>query len=141
MVGEVESVEPAPPASEPSSEPPPSLGPVTRVERISWSAGEGQTLLELETDGAVGGGYELERLNDPPRLLLIVQGVRAPLARPNMAVGSSEVVGVRTGLHGTPPASRLHVVVDLADPTAQAGAIRVDGARIQVPIVSGAVSP
>ncbi len=99
-------------------------------------------MLELVADGTIAAdGYSIERLVDPPRLVIKVVGVVAPLARPNLAIGSSEIVGVRTGLHGAPPDSALHVVVDLADPTAEAGAASVAGSRLQVRVASGAVSP
>ena len=58
-----------------------------------------------------------------------------------LAIGSEEIVGVRTALHGSPPEAVLHLVVDLADPTAQAGAAETDGNLLQVRVSSTAISP
>ncbi len=133
-------VEPeAPTEAEPEPAP---LEPLTRIDEIRWTSTAGASVLELVADGAFSPeGHSVERLSDPPRLVIKVTGVTAPLARANLAVGTSEIVGVRTGLHGTPPSSALHVVVDLADPTAQADDAQIDGARLRVRVASGAVDP
>ncbi len=125
-----------------SAPPPAPSGPLTRIEEIRWRARAGVTLLELVADGAFAAdAYTMERLEDPPRLLLKISGVTAPLGSPTVAVGSEEVVGVRTGLHGSPPASALHVVVDLADPTAQVTEARAAGTVLQLRVASAAISP
>ncbi len=136
------AVEAEAPPQDPAPAAPAPTGPLTRVEEVRWQAAVGVTLLELVADGAFAtDGYTLERLEDPPRLLLKIAGVTAPLASPTVAVGSEEVVGVRTGLHGSPPATSLHVVVDLADPTAQVTAAEIRGAVLQLRVASSAISP
>lgn len=132
--------------SEPAAvEPAAPSGPLSRIETVRWNATGGATVLELVADGTfpadIGAGGSIERLEDPPRLLLKIAGVTEPLASPTLAVGSEEVVGVRTALHGSPPDSALHVVVDLADPTAQLSGASAEGGVLQVRIASGAVSP
>lgn len=124
------------------AEPAPPAELLSRIEEVRWvTTGEG-TLLELVADGAFpSDSYGIDRLEDPPRLLLKINGVTAPLATPTMAVGSEEVVGVRTALHGTPPSSALHVVVDLADPTAQLTASEDNGSLLTLRIASSAISP
>ncbi len=141
MVQEASEVEAVEPEEAAPAEPTPA-GPLTRIEEIRWETTGDGTLLQLLADGTFArGSYRIERLEDPPRLLLRISGVTAPLATPTLAVGSEEVVGVRTALHGTAPSTSLHVVVDLADPTAQAADAEVVGATLQLRISSAAISP
>ncbi len=143
-VAELEAIEfqeQAPVELEPAVPAAPS-GPMSRIEEVQWLASDDGTVLRLLANGAFPqDSYTIERLVDPPRLLLKIAGVTAPLATPNMAVGSDEVVGIRTALHGTEPSTSLHVVVDLADPTAQVSDSESADGMLQVRIASGAISP
>lgn len=126
---------PAPAAPEPS-------GPLTRIEDVRWEIREGSTFFVLQGDGLIPpDAFKIERLEDPPRVLLRIPGVTAPLPTPTRAVGSEEVVGIRTGLHQVADGSALHVVVDLASPTAQVTSAEADGSRLQLEVSSTAIAP
>jgi uncharacterized protein (TIGR02266 family) len=101
--------------TEPDESAAPALPPATRLERITWQAGAGETELALEFDGAVrSGDYEILRVEGgAPREVIRLYGLR-PFAQPRFEVGSGEVLSVRTGFHNRPTGAELHVVIDLA---------------------------
>ena len=119
-----------------------ATGPATSFEEVGWVASQGSTLLVLRGNGTITSDrVSSERLDDPPRILVKVQGIDQRLAQPTRAIGSEEVVGVRTGLHSRAGGSELHVVVDLASPTAELSSLETDGARLQLRISSTAIAP
>jgi Tfp pilus assembly protein PilZ len=118
---------------------PPQRAPLTRIEDISWLAGEGSTLLMLRADGTFGeDSYQVESMGgNAPRAILKISGVTQPYQAGTTDVGTAEVLRARTGLHP----SGLHVVLDLASSEARVVSTEVDGVVLQVRVSTGAASP
>lgn len=133
------AVEPGEPEAAPRLVSPPQRAPLTRIEDISWLAGEGSTLLMLRADGSFSeNSYEVESLGgEAPRAILKISGVTAPYEEGTAEVATAEVQRVRTGLHPT----GLHVVLDLASPAARVISTEVDGVVLQVRVSTGSGSP
>lgn len=123
----------------PSPEP---TGPATRIESVEWVEQSGSTLFTLTADGGLSQEtISVQRLQDPPRVLVKIPGIGSPLEPATRAVGSEEVVGIRTGLHQVDGGSQLHLVVDLASPTAEVKRMQTDGVRLQLEVASTAIAP
>ncbi len=113
---------PRPAARAPGEKPAPlpavreDTGPAaTGIEKITFEKAFGGTDVILWGNGAIRArGYVRSRIEgNPPRELIRISGIKrsAPAAR--LAVGTPEVLQVRTGLHA---GDELHVVLDLAGP-------------------------
>jgi hypothetical protein len=87
----------------------------TGVEKITFEKTLGGTDIILWGNGAIRSrGYVRSRLEgNPPRELIRISGIKRPAPAARLAVGSPEVLQVRTGLHA---GDELHIVLDLAGP-------------------------
>ncbi|MEA2600615.1 MAG: molecular chaperone DnaK [Acidobacteriota bacterium] len=86
----------------------------TAVEKITFEPAFGGTDVILWGNGALRSkSYTRSRIDgNPPRELIRITGIKHPFPSPRLAVGTPEVLQVRTGIHG----NELHVVLDLAGP-------------------------
>jgi uncharacterized protein (TIGR02266 family) len=86
----------------------------TAVEKITFERAFGGTDVILWGNGALHSkSYTRSRIDgNPPRELIRITGIKRPFPSPRVVVGTSEVLQVRTGIHG----NELHVVLDLAGP-------------------------
>ncbi len=110
-------------APKPQSEKPAPLpavkedtGPAaTGVEKITFEKAFGGTDIILWGNGAIRSrSYARSRLEgNPPRELIRITGIKRPAPAARLAVGTPEVLQVRTGLHA---GDELHIVLDLAGP-------------------------
>jgi len=87
----------------------------TGVEKITFEKAFGGTDIILWGNGAIRArGYVRSRIEgNPPRELIRISGIKRPAPAARLAVGTPEVLQVRTGLHA---GDELHVVLDLAGP-------------------------
>lgn len=136
---EEEPVEPLPevvrrkPAAEPAAGP-----PVDVIERITWETADGGTAVVLWGNGAITADrYTRARIDDPPRELVRLRGIRRPLAISRVPVGNGEVKQVRVGYHEKAGGNELHVVIDLADPEVKVARVDHDGQRLRIHLRRG----
>ena len=87
----------------------------TGVEKITFEKVLGGTDIILWGNGAIRArSYVRSRIEgNPPRELIRVSGIKRPAPAARLAVGTPEVLQVRTGLHA---GEELHIVLDLAGP-------------------------
>ncbi|HSS49706.1 MAG TPA: TIGR02266 family protein, partial [Thermoanaerobaculia bacterium] len=87
----------------------------TGVDRITFEKSFGGTDIILWGNGAIRSRtYVRSRIEgNPPRELIRISGIKRPAPAARLAVGTPEVLQVRTGLH---TGDELHVVLDLAGP-------------------------
>jgi molecular chaperone DnaK len=87
----------------------------TGVDRITFEKAFGGTDVILWGNGAIRSrSYVRSRIEgNPPRELIRISGIKRPAPAARLAVGTPEVLQVRTGLHA---GDELHVVLDLAGP-------------------------
>jgi hypothetical protein len=87
----------------------------TGVEKITFEKAFGGTDIILWGNGAIRArGYVRSRIEgNPPRELIRISGIKRPAPAARLAVGTPEVLQVRTGLHA---GDELHIVLDLAGP-------------------------
>lgn len=114
---------PALPTAEPVSSFDPDLvaetpsvsGELTRLISIRVGTAQGETIVVLSGDGAIAPArVTRHRLGgDRPRELLRLSGIRVPYEPPVTAVGSPELVRIRTGHHPAGEGGELYVVFDL----------------------------
>ncbi len=107
-----------PPAEKPAPLPAvrEDTGPAaTGVDRITFEKAAGGTDVILWGNGAIRArSYVRSRIEgNPPRELIRISGIKRPAPAARLAVGTPEVLQVRTGLHA---GDELHVVLDLAGP-------------------------
>ena len=123
-------------------EPGPSKEPVRRpvisefsqIDRISWEELAGETLLILWTNGPVRRDQvELARMETGGvRAITKIVGVERQPDQSNIAVGTSHVERIRTGLHQGPVGSVLHIVADLTDAGVYVRAVEPQGSRLEI---------
>jgi uncharacterized protein (TIGR02266 family) len=113
---------PKPGAKPPGEKPAPlpavreDTGPAaTGVEKITFEKAFGGTDIILWGNGAIRArSYVRSRIEgNPPRELIRISGIKRPAPAARLAVGTPEVLQVRTGLHA---GDELHIVLDLAGP-------------------------
>jgi uncharacterized protein (TIGR02266 family) len=87
----------------------------TGVDKITFEKAFGGTDIILWGNGAIRArNYVRSRIEgNPPRELIRLSGIKRPAPAARLAVGTPEVLQVRTGLHA---GDELHVVLDLAGP-------------------------
>jgi hypothetical protein len=115
--------------------PQPTSGAVlTGVDRITWEESQNQTVLTLWGDGP----FDTDQLvvfrldTDTPRQVVKILGVSRPFSRRNLAVGTSHVSAIRTGLHTGDAGQELHVVADLEDPAVRMRRMEPEGSQLHV---------
>ena len=107
-----------------------------RIDRITWSGGEGASDFLISGDGPIrSAAVDQFRLDGgQPRLVVRIRGVEAPFPAGDLDVGGAHVSRIRTGLHpgeaGRPPA--LHVVFDLSGAGIEAGPVEEVGGRLRI---------
>lgn len=119
--------QPATAAAEPAGAP-----RATRLDEIEWTEATGTTVVTLSGDGpfpAGSYGY-FEMGGDKPRVLIKLRGLDQPYRRGAIAVGTSAVVGIRTGWHVRETGNEQHVVVDLVPGGARLDGFEAVGSRI-----------
>jgi len=124
---------PEPPAAAPSpppttAAPPPTVRPATGIRAIRHRTADGGTEVLIEGDGPIAGSrVRLTMLENPPRALVRIRGIRRPYEPTVTHVGSPAVSRIRVWLHGelTPP--ELYVVLDLPRPGIHARATLRNG--------------
>ena len=113
---------------------PPSEDALTGVDRITWQESQGQTVLTLWGDGPFDADqlvvYRLD--TGTPRQVVKILGVSRPFSERNLAVGTSHVTTVRTGLHTGDAGQELHVVADLEDPEVRMRRLEPEGSQLHV---------
>lgn len=126
------------PAAEPSAEPAARTGtaPFRRVRDISVRRVGDVTRVVIETDGAVAADrYSHSRVTTaPPRELIRLRGLTTRFTRETIAVGGPRVSRIRTGWHRKASGNELHVVLDLASPSARVTDLAADGSRLVVTV-------
>jgi hypothetical protein len=107
---------------------------LTRIERITWEASPGETVVWLWGDGAAEAGtYEHARLaGGAPRAVVKLRGVRGAETPTRLEVGTPELRRIRLGEHRVAGADELHVVLDLAGPEARLRAVEAEGSRLRL---------
>jgi uncharacterized protein (TIGR02266 family) len=92
-----------------------SAGPrASAVERITWErSGDGTDLILWGNGSFPAGSWNSSRLPDPPRQLVVLNGIARNYPATRVAVGTGELKQVRIALHEKPGGSQLHVVLDL----------------------------
>ncbi len=143
---EPEPVAPAPepePEREPEPVPEPEPAeeastPFSRVLNVVWEERGEETLVTVHLDGAIEEwNYSTVRLGDPARELVRIEGVARPFPRPTIPVGTALVERVRLGYHPEGRTRQMHVVVDLADPTARLDRTEAAGSELRLWIAPG----
>jgi hypothetical protein len=126
----VEARDPQPPA--PTAAP---AGPLTRIVDVTWDQGPSGTTISLTGDGTFAdGSFGVLPLDDPPRILVRVNGITDGYPRHELAVGSSEVATIRIGHHPENRPPQLFVVLDLTDDLSAVTDTRVDGRTLMIEI-------
>jgi uncharacterized protein (TIGR02266 family) len=122
------------PVSAPLPAPAAPAGPaVTAVERITFEQAPGGTTIILWGNGAMRPeSYRQVGIDDPPRTVVQIQGVRRPFVPTRIPVGTSEVKQIRVGYHEKPGGNELHIVIDLAGPRVRVSRIEPDGQRLRI---------
>ncbi|HEV7786196.1 MAG TPA: TIGR02266 family protein [Thermoanaerobaculia bacterium] len=124
VVAAAQAATPPPsPGAKPQGEKPAPLpavredtGPAaTGVDKITFEKAFGGTDIILWGNGAIRSRtYVRSRIEgNPPRELIRISGIKRPAPAARLAVGTPEVLQVRTGLHA---GDELHIVLDLAGP-------------------------
>ena len=119
--------------TKPSPQPTPGAV-LTGVDRITWEESQNQTVLTLWGDGP----FDTDQLvvfrldTDTPRQVVKILGVSRPFSRRNLAVGTSHVSAIRTGLHTGDAGQELHVVADLEDPAVRMRRMEPEGSQLHV---------
>lgn len=121
------------PAPAPSPVPAPAGPAVSAVERITFEQAPGGTTIVLWGNGAMmPESYRQVGIDDPPRTVVQIRGVRRPFAPTRIPVGTSEVKQIRVGYHEKPGGNELHIVIDLAGSGVRVSRIEPDGQRLRI---------
>ena len=95
----------------------PSMPPARTIRSIRWMATAGGTTVRIVPSGALTSRrVRLVLLDDPPRALVQIRGIRAPYPQPVIQAGSPELVRMRIWLHSELKPPELYIVLDLARP-------------------------
>ncbi|HEX4954007.1 MAG TPA: PilZ domain-containing protein [Thermoanaerobaculia bacterium] len=131
----------APPAEPAPASPQIDLGPpFTRVLGLSAQSGPDATTLRIELDGVPESARILSTPigSGSPRHLLRLLGVREAVEPAVLMVGSNEIRRVRSGLHGRPDGSELHLVIDLAGGRVRLDSLSAEGRGLVLRFVEAA---
>lgn len=131
------------PAASPAPTPPVPAAPAptaaasrrfTAVERITWQAAGGETVVVIATDGAVTpADVQHLRLEQPePREVVKVLGVSRSSVAARLQASTPELRQIRVGLHGEGSRGELHVVLDLSSPGVRILAVEAQGSTVRV---------
>ncbi len=107
---------------------------LTGVDHITWQESQNQTVLTLWGDGP----FDTDQLvvfrldTGTPRQVVKILGVSRPFSRRSLAVGTSHVSAIRTGLHTGDAGQELHVVADLEDPAVRMRRMEPEGSQLHV---------
>jgi len=103
----------------------------TGVDRITFEKAFGGTDIILWGNGAIRSrSYVRSRLEgNPPRELIRISGIKRPAPAARLAVGTPEVLQVRTGLHA---GDELHIVLDLAGPKVSVTGVEEGENRLRI---------
>jgi molecular chaperone DnaK len=103
----------------------------TGVDKITFEKAFGGTDIILWGNGAIRSRtYVRSRIEgNPPRELIRLSGIKRPAPAARLAVGTPEVLQVRTGLHA---GDELHVVLDLAGPKVTVTGIEEGENRLRI---------
>jgi hypothetical protein len=125
-------------ADEPSAQavaPRSAEGELLRLQRITWSERDGDTVIRLWLDGAA----PQDRLSTvrvaegAPRLVLKIAGIAGAVPRTPTTIGSEHVERLRYGVHPAAGGSELHVVADLTDAAVELiGSLAVDDGGVEL---------
>ena len=113
---------------------PPADLVLTGVDRITWQESQDQTVLTLWGDGP----FDTDQLvvfrldTGTPRQVVKILGISRPFSDRNLAVGTSHVSAIRTGLHTGAVGQELHVVADLEDPAVRMRRVEPEGSQLHV---------
>lgn len=130
---------PAPEADSPAEAPSQPADPARTVETIRWAREDGATRVTVQLDGRLSD----ERLSNQrlgsgaPRQLLRLLGVGQTLQPPTLAVGTEELLRIRTGRHFRNGANELHLVLDLADASTRVTRVETTDDRLEIWIEGG----
>jgi len=126
------AVAPTPsPAPSPATTPLPTAVPAAEGPELSWRRTADGTEVRIETGVPVAPGrVRLLRLDDPPRVLVRIRGVRRQVAVPVLPAGTPELVRIRAWLHDELRPPELFVVLDLAGPHVRASLTTGGGAVV-----------
>ena len=125
---------PPPPAPLPAAEA--TRPDFSRVLDIGWQrAGQGIEVV-IETDGNIpDGSFRHFRLGgENPREVIRLLGIRRRYDRGEIRADGTLLNRVRTGFHEKRGGNELHVVLDLADLSAQVQDVRAEGSRLIVTV-------
>lgn len=117
---------------------PPETAPplATRITNLRWESAPDRFVLHIETDGPVGD-HSVFRLDNPPRIVADLIGVKPQMAERSFSVvGSPWIQGVRVGEYP----EKTRIVLDLKDPRVQFQAGKTDH-ELGVTIVSAELPP
>ncbi len=85
------------------------------VAGIVWSRDRGATVVEIKLGpGLAPDSAVVSAMSDPPRVLVRIPRVTEPFSQLLIPVGTPELLGIRSWLHGELRPPELHVVIDLA---------------------------
>lgn len=113
---------------------PPADLVLTGVDRITWQESQDQTVLTLWGDGP----FDTDQLvvfrldTGTPRQVVKILGISRPFSDRTLAVGTSHVSAIRTGLHTGDVGQELHVVADLEDPSVRMRRVEPEGSQLHV---------
>ena len=93
-------------------------------EGITWSDQGSSVRVLVHTSRRLEDGWHHASLRQPPRELVVVRGLE-PVDSQELPVGSDLVEAVRVGTHWKEGQGEIHVVLDLATPTAYVRSIQV----------------
>ncbi|HXO43180.1 MAG TPA: TIGR02266 family protein [Thermoanaerobaculia bacterium] len=104
---------------------------VTAIERISWQAsGDGTDVVLWGNGEFTGQTYSHERIGGSPvREVVRITGIDRPYPSPRLAVGTPELLQIRTGYH---PPRDLHIVLDLGKREVQVTAIEAGPRQLHI---------
>lgn len=116
-----------------------AAGPaLTAVDRITFEESMGGTDIVLWGNGTIRPeSYTKSQMGDPPRVLVVVNGMQKPFPQPRIAVGTGEVKDIRIGYHDAPKGHALHVVIDLAGSKVKVTRVDHDGLRLRIHLQKG----
>ncbi|NOZ79643.1 MAG: hypothetical protein GXP48_10790 [Acidobacteria bacterium] len=105
------------PSPTPTTAPAPVALPARTIRSIRWSAATSGTTVRIVPSGVLTTRrVRVILLDDPPRALVRIRGIRAPYPQPVIQAGSPELARIRIWLHSELRPPELYVVLDLARP-------------------------